>query len=61
MQRLNAQQIEVIQQELAAGMSPADIANKFGRLNDLELDEIALIRSAAAELKRGADPEHLLE
>jgi hypothetical protein len=50
---LTRAQIDEIQGRLAAGMTPAAIADSIGRIADLDDLEIVTIRSTAYDLRSG--------
>lgn len=56
MARLDSTQLAEIQEQLDKGMDPDEIANYLGRIADLDLGDIATIRSAAYALSRGETP-----
>lgn len=50
--QLSQEQLDDIRARLREGMSPEDIANFYGRVADLDLIEVARIRTAAYEIEQ---------
>jgi len=50
--QLTEQMLELIREKLEAGMTPEDLANYFGRVNDLDQLDVVQIRSAAYGMER---------
>lgn len=50
--QLTPEQRNEIRDRLAQGMTPIDVANFFGRVADLDLGDVAQIRSAAYDIAR---------
>lgn len=54
--KLTPDQLDDIRAHLAQGMSPREVADYYGRVADLDLIEIARIRTAAYEIQRQEQP-----
>jgi hypothetical protein len=53
---LNLRQLNEIQRGLDGGMSPDEISNSIGRINDLPVLDVEAIRAAAQDLQH--DRQH---
>jgi hypothetical protein len=56
MQMLNVRQFNEIQRGLDAGMSPDEVADSIGRINDLPVLDVEAIKVAAQDLQH--DRQH---
>ncbi|MCX5046713.1 hypothetical protein OG921_26410 [Aldersonia sp. NBC_00410] len=54
--KLTREQLDDIRNNLDSGMTPDAVADYYGRIADLDLGDIATIRSAAYAIQRGETP-----
>ena len=53
MRGVTSDQLQDIAERVDSGMTPDDVANYYGRIADLDLGDIAVIRDVALAVQRG--------